>query len=55
MSYKGLMEGWEPEECTGNCGVCDECTQIMETKGDQDYEAWKQEQVDAHFFGQFYE
>lgn len=46
MSYKGSMEGWEPEECTGYCGRCSECEQINEMKGDQEYEAYCYEQLE---------
>lgn len=46
MIYKGLMEGWEPDECNGECGLCDECTKILEMKGDQEYEAYRYEQLE---------
>lgn len=46
MSYKGSMEGWEPEECTGHCGLCSECEKIAETKGDRQYESYRYEQLD---------
>lgn len=46
MIYKGLMEGWEPEECNGYCGRCSECELINEMKGDQEYEAYRYEQLD---------
>lgn len=46
MSYKGSMEGWEPEECTGHCGRCAECEQFNDMKGDQDYERYCYEQLE---------
>ena len=47
MNYKGSMEGWDEDECTSYC-VCDECIYKMEQQGDQDYEAWRQEQLDSN-------
>lgn len=43
MSYKGIMEGWDDEGCTGDCGLCDECEILMDQKGDQEYEAYRYE------------
>jgi hypothetical protein len=47
MNFKGSMEGWDEDECTSYC-VCDECIYKMEQQGDQDYEAWRQEQLDSN-------
>lgn len=46
MSHKGMMDGWEPEECRGQCGKCPECEQLTELKGDQQYESYRYEQLD---------
>lgn len=46
MSYKGSMEGWDTEECTGHCGRCSECEQFNDMKGDQEYESYCYEQQD---------
>lgn len=43
MSYKGMMDGWEEDECNGHCGLCDECLYVMEQKGESDYEREKNE------------
>lgn len=43
MEYtgRGMMDGWHGDEyeCTGHCGLCDDCDRISEQKGDLDYEA----------------
>lgn len=48
MSYKGIMEGWDDEGCTGDCGLCDECEILMDQKGDQEYEAYRYESEEWH-------
>jgi hypothetical protein len=37
----GMMDGWhgDEDECRGYCGLCDECLNLSEQKGDLDYEA----------------
>jgi hypothetical protein len=45
MNYSGSMDGWhgDENECQGNCGRCDECEYVIETKGDSDYDASREE------------
>ena len=46
MSYRGMMDGWHGDEydCTGHCGLCEECNRQMDRYGDDEYEAWHEEQ-----------
>lgn len=48
MSYRGLMDGWHGDEygCDGDCGMCDACQNIREQQGENDYEAWREEQIE---------
>lgn len=46
MSYRGLMEGWEPDECTGNCGTCEECYTARERYADSEYDACCDEKLE---------
>lgn len=45
MSYKGMMDGWhgDEDECKGHCGLCDECEQVSEQKGESGYESEKED------------
>jgi hypothetical protein len=47
-----MMDGWHGDEdiCTGNCGMCDACEELRLQRGDNEYEAYKQEQIDEQFF-----
>ena len=47
MYYRGMMDGWHGDEyeCTGHCGSCDSCFELMEAKGDSDYAEWEYEQL----------
>lgn len=44
---KGSMDGWhgDENECTGYCGLCDECLEKITTQGENDYDVWKLDQL----------
>lgn len=35
----------DEDECRGRCGVCDECMEKFFTKGDMDYESYREEDL----------
>ena len=41
-----MMDGWHGDEydCTGHCGLCDDCNRQMDRQSDNDDEAWYEEQ-----------
>lgn len=47
-----MMDGWNGDEytCTGHCGICEACEILREQKGDDEYEAYRQEQIDEQFY-----
>ncbi len=49
MSYRGMMDGWhgDENECHGHCGLCDECEDRYYQRCDDEYEAWRDEELAA--------
>lgn len=49
-STMGAMDGWHGDEydCTGHCGVCDECERARERQCDDAIEAMRQEPSRSH-------
>lgn len=47
MYYRGLMDGWhgDEDECNGHCGSCDQCLEIIDNQGENDYDVWKLDQL----------
>jgi len=47
MSYQGMMDGWHGDEmeCHGHCGLCDECDDRFYAACDEEYEAWRDEEL----------
>lgn len=49
MAIRGMMDGWTPDdvECQGCCGICEECEERADRKADDDYERYRDEQLNS--------